>query len=509
MNLNTFSTGFFESHVFKAVQMSAIFADSKTFTDCIPLFSEKEIEEKYFQNKNTPDFCLKEFVHDNFKLKIPQSSDYQSDSRESATKHITDLWAILTRDSTHTEGTLIGLPHSCVVPGGRFQEMYYWDSYFTMLGLQVSKRIDLVENMIDNFAHLINQFGFIPNGNRTYFLGRSQPPFFSLMIEILTQEKGEEVLLKYLPVLEKEYEFWMKDKNKLSNQNQASRRVVLVGKNTVLNRYWDEYDTPRPESYREDVELVESITTPSEGIFRHIRAGAESGWDFSSRWFRDGQNMNTIHTTDILPVDLNCLLWNLEKTIFKAYLLTNNVVKIDQYFALYNQREKAIDKYFYLHAKGFYFDYDFIEKKHTDCYSLAAVFPLFFHISDLGKSKNVSDALRKNFLKEGGLITTLNDTGQQWDAPNGWAPLQYMAYLGLQNYGFNDLANEIKTRWLNTNEMVYQQTGKMTEKYNVATTDTAAGGGEYPNQDGFGWTNGVFMKLVISYWGIGYWLLGS
>ena len=166
------------------------------------------------------------------------------------------------------------------------------------------------------------------------------------MIEILRQERGDEILLKYLPVLEKEYHFWMEGKVTLSARNPASRRVVLVNENTVLNRYWDEYDTPRPESYKEDIELVESIENPSKGIFRHIRAGAESGWDFSSRWFKDGQNMNTIHITDILPVDLNCLLWNLEKILFRAYLLTDNTVKIDEYFALSNQREKAIEKPF-------------------------------------------------------------------------------------------------------------------------------------------------------------------
>ena len=499
MTPNIFTAKFFETEIFKAVQMSEIFADSKTFTDCIPLFSEDEIEEKFLQHKDQTDFNLKEFIDKNFKIIITQSSDYQSDTSKSVEQHITDLWTTLTREPTQAQGTLIELPYPYVVPGGRFQEMYYWDSYFTMLGLQVSGRVDLIENMVDNFAHLINQFGFIPNGNRTYFLGRSQPPFFSLMIEILRQEKGDEILLKYLPVLEKEYGFWMEDKTILSARKLASRRAVLLNENMVLNRYWDEYDTPRPESYREDIELVKSLKNPIEGIFRHIRAGAESGWDFSSRWFKDGKNMNTIHTTDILPVDLNCLLWNLEKTLFKAYLLTDNTEKIDEYFALSNQRERAIEKYFYSNIKGFYFDYDFVEKCHTDCYSLAAVFPLFFGLSNTLKSKKISDILRENFLKEGGFITSLNNTGQQWDAPNGWAPLQYMVYQGLNNYGYTRLANEAKNRWLSANENVYHQTGKMTEKYNIETPKTSSGGGgEYPNQDGFGWTNGVYLKLVIS-----------
>lgn len=498
MAINTFTTKFFETEIFKAVQMSVIFVDSKTFTDCIPLFPEEDIEAKFLQNKNSPDFDLKVFVYQNFTIKIPQFSDYQSNTAKPIEQHLTDLWTILTREPTHAEGTLIELPFPYIVPGGRFQEIYYWDSYFTMLGLQVSRKVDLIENMVDNFAHLINQFGFIPNGNRTYFLGRSQPPFFALMIEVLRQERGDEILLKYLPVLEKEYHFWMEDKVILSAQNPTSRRVVLMDNNTVLNRYWDKYDTPRPEAYQEDTELVNRINKSSKGIFRHIRAGAESGWDFSSRWFKDGQNISTIHTTDILPVDLNCLLWNLEKTLFRAYLLGDNTKKMGEYFTLSNQREKAINKHFYKQEKGFYFDYDFIEKKHTNCYSLAASFPLFFGIANTLQGKKVSTILKDKFLKEGGFITTLNNTGQQWDAPNGWAPLQYMAYKGLLNYGFTKLANEAKNRWLKTIENVYQKTGKMTEKYNVETPNLMAGGGEYPNQDGFGWTNGVYLKLATS-----------
>jgi alpha,alpha-trehalase len=279
-------------------------------------------------------------------------------------------------------------------------------------------------------------------------------------------------------------------------QNRANNRVVLLEDGVVLNRYWDEYDTPRPESYREDVELAESLSEHSEGFYRHIRAAAESGWDFSSRWFKDSQNMNTIHTTDILPVDLNCLLLNLETILSKAHSLAGNLEQSENYTNLANQREKAINTYFYNAQKGFYFDYDFITDTQIHCYTLAGIFPLFFKIAKQEQVGSIENILRKDFLKDGGVITTLNETGQQWDSPNGWAPLQYMTYKGLVNYGFLDLANEIKKRWMNTNEKVYKQTGKMTEKYNVKTPDILAGGGEYPNQDGFGWTNGVYLKFL-------------
>ncbi len=487
---------FASTEVFKAVQMSSFFPDSKTFTDYIPKTDIGIIEVKFLAQRNEPDFNLAQFVAENFDKNPFESLEYHSDTTKAISEHLDGLWEILTREPADAQGSLIALPHPYIVPGGRFQEIYYWDSYFSILGLQTSRRVDLIENIVNNFAHLIDQIGYIPNGNRAYFLGRSQPPFFSLMVEVLREEKGDEILTKYLPVLEKEYQFWMSGKDELSTQNQANNRVVLLEDGVVLNRFWDEYDTPRPESYREDVELAESLSEHSEGFYRHIRAAAESGWDFSSRWFKDCQNMNTIHTTEILPVDLNCLLLNLEKTLSKAHSLSGNEEESQEYTILASQRESAISTYFYNAEKGFYFDYDFVAQSQKDCYSLAAVFPLFFKVAKQADAETVANVLKTDFLQDGGVITTLNKTGQQWDSPNGWAPLQYMTYKGLVQYGFMDLANEVKNRWMKTNEKVYQQTGKMTEKYNVKTPDILAGGGEYPNQDGFGWTNGVYLKFL-------------
>ncbi len=491
-NLNNF----YSSELFKAVQMSNIFPDSKTFCDYISKGSLNEIEKRYLENHQSANFDLKQFVNHNFAKNSLLTLDYQSDTSKTIENHLEDLWKILSREPTKADGSFIELPFPYVVPGGRFQEMYYWDSYFTILGLQTSGKIDLIENIADNFAHLIDQFGYIPNGNRTYFLGRSQPPFFSLIVEVLREEKGDKMLTKYLPFLEKEYAFWMDGKDDLVTQNSTNKRLVFLRKDYYLNRYWDEYDTPRPESYREDVELSKTLPEPSKGLFRHIRAAAESGWDFSSRWLKDGQNMNTIHTTDILPVDLNCLLFNLEKTIFKAHLLTDNKKKIEASYVLMYNRERAIKRYFYNGEKSYYFDYDFIEKKPTEVYSLAGIFPLFFNITKVLPARNMIGIIEEKFLKEGGLVTTTDNTKQQWDAPNGWAPLQYIAYKSMWKYGFFDLANTIKSRWMQTNEKVYAETGKMTEKYNVETLNINAGGGEYPNQDGFGWTNGVYLKFL-------------
>lgn len=488
--------------LFVAVQMSSIFPDSKTFNDYVPKYSTEQILENFSAEKKHPDFDLKQFVAHHYTVNNTSSQDYQSDTSIPLTDHLAALWPVLTREPQQQEqaGSLIQLPCRYVVPGGRFQEIYYWDSYFTMLGLQANRQIDLIEDIIDNFAFLIDKFGYIPNGNRTYFLGRSQPPFFSLMVELLRQEKGDEVLLKYLPTLEKEYDFWMNGKSKLikDKEQTAINRVVKMPSGSILNRYWDENDTPRPEAYKEDVELAALATEDAPTVYRHIRAAAESGWDFSSRWFKDGKNMSTIHTTDIIPVDLNCLLLNLEKTLFKAFLLLDDNFSAKKLYSASRQREKAIKKYCYSVEIGFYFDYDFVAQKNTEAYTLAATFPLFFEIANKFQATNVSRIIKDKFLKDGGLITTTSTSGQQWDAPNGWAPLQYITYQGLKSYGFDILADKIKTRWIQTNENVYLKTGKMTEKYNVEAPSTEAGGGEYPNQDGFGWTNGVFLKLMNS-----------
>ena len=267
--------------------------------------------------------------------------------------------------------------------------------------------------------------------------------------------------------------------------------------NAILNRYWDKNNTPRPESYKEDVELSHQSAQKPEILYRHLRAAAESGWDFSSRWFSDPHSFASIHTTDIIPVDLNCLLVNLEETLAEAHAHTGDKTQANQYLERAQNRKAAIQTYCWDEAQGFYFDYDFKAGHRTPHWTLAAAFPLFFGIASQSQADRVADAFEKKFLQPGGFSTTLLHTGQQWDAPNGWAPLQWMAYKGLQRYGHNALAQKAKSRWINANQKVFEKTGKLTEKYDVFNEDLEASGGEYPNQDGFGWTNGVLLGMVV------------
>ena len=160
-----------------------------------------------------------------------------------------------------------------------------------------------------------------------------------------------------------------------------------------------------------------------------------------------------------------------------------------------NLRKQAILKYCWDEEAGFYTDYNYLDQETTGVLSLAGVYPLYFGIADDEKASLVVKKLKSKFLKDGGLVTTPHDTGQQWDAPNGWAPLQWMSITGLRNYGHAALADTVKSRWLALNRKVYNETFKLTEKYNVVDLTLESGGGEYPTQDGFGWTNGVYQRL--------------
>ena len=306
------------------------------------------------------------------------------------------------------------------------------------------------------------------------------------------------MLFDYLPALEKEYAFWMNGKEQLNKRNIAVNHVVLMSSGTVLNRYWDTYDTPRPESFREDAELAHDYPQP-EILYRHLRAGAASGWDYSCRWFKDVNDFKTIHTIDIIPVDLNCLLYNLETTIAEAAVLKNDAVKANEYEQKAAQRKQAIHQYCWNEQLQFFTDYDFIIDEQTQIKTLAASSALFFNIATQAQADAVASTLEKEFLKDGGLVTTLNTTGQQWDAPNGWAPLQWMSIVGLENYPHHSLAATIAFRWIELNKNVFARTGKLMEKYNVVDTHLEAGGGEYEGQDGFGWTNGVLLALMKKY----------
>ncbi|TVR26960.1 MAG: alpha,alpha-trehalase TreF [Balneolaceae bacterium] len=484
--------------LFEEVQRKRIFPDSKQFVDMVPVTDPDEITRLWSSKKKTPGFDLNHFISEHFILPEGAGEEVQIEKKEHCRDHIKALWPQLFRKadkSASKNSSLIPLPKPYVVPGGRFREIYYWDSYFTAQGLHADGFDEMVLAMAENFRHLIETTGHVPNGNRAYYLSRSQPPFFTPMVNLVVTIFGNEKISEFLPAVEREYNFWM------DNTGSRNRRAVTnyhqeTSNSIFLNRYWDDYPAPREESWFEDMETASGIPeSEREAFFRNIRAACESGWDFSSRWFSDGQNLSSIETTSILPVDLNTLLWFMERKLSEWSRISGDESKAAHYASMADKRSAAINSLMWDEEQSFFFDYHFKNKSRTGARSLAAVYPLYFKMANQEQAEGVARNLEEKFLQDGGLLTTTVNTGQQWDSPNGWAPLQWLAVIGLQNYGLNDLADEIRNRWLRMNEEVYQRSGKLVEKYNVSDISQEGGGGEYPLQDGFGWSNGVFSAF--------------
>jgi len=486
------------AELFDAVQSSHVYPDSKSFPDATPKVDPASILKSYRDSVHEDGFDLKSFITSNFDVPENEIESLAANVRRPVRGRIDLLWDVLTRaaDREDKNTSLIALPHPYVIPGGRFREIYYWDTYFTMLGLAASGRVALLENMVKNFAFLIDHVGFIPNGNRTYYCTRSQPPFFVLMVELLaTVKQDQSILASYLVQLEKEYEFWMSGTEILSGDLVAERRVVAVH-DIYLNRYWDDSDLPRQESYAEDVELAKGCDREAAGLYRDVRSACESGWDFSSRWLEDQHSMESIRASQILPVDLNAILFKLESTLADACKIANNAGDANLYKRRAESRKQSIQTLFFDDEEGFFVDLLVPELQPTGTLSLAAAFPLFFNLATPDQASRVAARIHTEFLKPGGWVMTLNNSGQQWDAPNGWAPLQWIVFTGLRNYGFADEADLGAQRWVENNLNVYSQTGRLLEKYDVEHVGVLPTGGEYAVQDGFGWTNAVLLKFM-------------
>jgi alpha,alpha-trehalase len=482
------------------VELQRIFPDSKEFADATPKLPPPEILALYHAQKPLSPEALKRFVMAHFDLPADPAALSVVSEPAPIRQHIDELWDRLTRDTPTTPpySSLLPLPRPYVVPGGRFRELYYWDSYFTMLGLVESGRADLLEDMVQNFGHLFDAYGHAPNGVRSYYLTRSQPPFFFAMVGLLSPADPAAAYARYLPQLKTEYAFWMEGAKELT-AGGAHRRVVALDDGAILNRFWDDSDSPRDESYREDVEQAHATLREPGVTYREIRAAAESGWDFSSRWFADSRTLAAIDTTTIIPVDLNSLLFGLENAIRAGCERAGDHDCAQDYARRAAARRAAIDRYLWDQSRGVFLDYRWTLKQRIDKVSAATLYPLFVQVASQEQAASVAQTAERELLKPGGIVATTIYTGQQWDAPNGWAPLQWIAVVGLTHYARNALAEQVACRWIVNVSRVYRQTGKLLEKYDVIGTDRWGGGGEYPTQDGFGWTNGVTLKLMALY----------
>ncbi|TQS57014.1 hypothetical protein DSN66_05570 [Salmonella enterica subsp. enterica serovar Typhimurium] len=329
------------------------------------------------------------------------------------------------------------------------------------------------------------------------YLSRSQPPVFALMVELF-EEDGVRGARRYLDHLKMEYAFWMDGAESLA-LNQAYRHVVRMPDGSLLNRYWDDRDTPRDESWLEDVETAKHSGRPPNEVYRDLRAGAASGWDYSSRWLRDAGRLASIRTTQFIPIDLNAFLYKLESAIANISALKGERDTEALFRQKASDRRAAVNHYLWDDENGCYRDYDW-RREAMALFSAASIVPLYVGMANHEQADRLANVVRSRLLTPGGIMATEYETGEQWDKPNGWAPLQWMAIQGFKRYGDDMLGDEIAHNWLKTVNHFYQEHHKLIEKYHISGgTPREGGGGEYPLQDGFGWTNGVVRRLIGLY----------
>ncbi|WP_028079830.1 alpha,alpha-trehalase TreF [Solimonas soli] len=479
--------------LFDRVQRAGLYADSKTFADAVPNESPERIVAAYLAQR-PDDASLRAFVAAHFTLP-EEAATHAPPAARTLRAQIAALWPQLLRPALPADGgsrLAFDTPH--VVPGGRFRELYYWDSYFTMLGLRRDGHEDTVNAMVDGFAGLVARYGHIPNGTRTYYLSRSQPPFFWLMAALTEPDDPAAAWARLLPALRAEHAWWMRGAAGLP-ADAAAEHVVRLPDGSLLNRWWDARAAPRDESYREDVALAAAGARPAPALYRDLRAAAESGWDFSSRWFADGRNLATIETTALVAVDLNSLLYGLETAIAQGCARVQDIACMQIFDARAAVRRAAMDRWLWDAACGCYADWQWQRHARSTRLSAATLYPLFVGAAAPAQARAVATTVRARLLLPGGLATTTVVTGQQWDRPNGWAPLQWIAIAGLRRYGETALADEIARRWLQTVMRTFTREHRLVEKYDLEAQGGGSGG-EYPLQDGFGWTNGVTRALL-------------
>lgn len=380
--------------------------------------------------------------------------DSDADLRADARRYAADHLAECTIERGRDEDTLLGLPAPYVTPNRElFEEMYYWDSYFHMLGLRELGRTDIAAGMVENCFRLVDRYGFVPNANRTYFLTRSQPPFLAPMVALVYGERGdEEWLARAVEYVEREYEdYWTEPPHAVEG--------------TGLSRYYDESGD-------------------------HEHAEDESGWDLTPRFLR--------RANDYLPVDLNCFLYGYERRLAEFHeALGNDGAAADWRAAGERRRERVVECTWDPDA-GLFFDYDCERETHSPVESLAAYVPLWTGLATDEQAARLVDNLPK-FEHPGGLVTCVEDYGmpeRQWNYPNGWAPLQWMTIRGLERYGYDEAAARIRRKWLRLCEDVYEETGLFWENYDVVDRRVGTSDRRYEIQEGFGWTDAVYLALL-------------
>ncbi|XP_071523258.1 trehalase-like isoform X1 [Panulirus ornatus] len=518
------------------VQMAKIFNDSKYIVDMKLKKSPDEVENSFDsllkKTKEHPNKDqLKKFIAENFdnpgtefEIWIPEdwkakpkfTNDVYDLPLRNWVREVNRIWKSLGRKlsidvyENNSLYSYLYVPNPFIVPGGRFYEVYYWDSYWIIEGLLLSEMYVTAKGMIENFIYLVNQFGYIPNGNRKYYLGRSQPPFLTSMVDLYWKyTKDIKFLNTSISALEKEYSFWHKNR---------SVSITVDGRVYRLFQYRVITTNSRPESCYWDEELVRGMSKEEKlRVFTGIKSAAESGWDFSSRWFlANGEhtvNMTDIDILSIAPVCLNSLMGMNARLLSEYFEILGIESKHKMYKTLADEVNTTMSRIFWSDRDGMWLDYNVVEKKPIPGFYPSNLMPLW--TETYGKERTpeflIEQAIayidRNNISNyPGGVPTSLLESGQQWDLPNGWAPLQYIVVLGLHkarryNPRAENLSFSLAQKWVLNVYQAYKNTSKhdMLEKYKVTEIGMGGGGGEYKTQKGFGWTNAVIMKFLSLY----------
>lgn len=582
-----------------AVQKHRLFSDSKTFVDMPAALDPSDVLAAFALINSSDGAAVAKFVASNF---LPAGSDslswYPSDFESSPPSlsalrnaslrefahGLHDLWLSLGRRTSADvqrfpqRFSLIWLPHGSVVPGQRFSESYLWDSYWVVLGLQRSGMIATAEGIVLNLLHLLQRFGFVPNGGRVYYAspGRSQPPLLSHMIaDLLARTGNASVLEAAFPSLLKEHAWWIETHSvclSLDDSAALERRAVDSSEayvrsfnasdacDFVLNRFVTIQRTPRAESYIEDLDVAASagLSGADAGeLFGEITAATESGWDFSERFFGKG-GLGSSHTSAVLPADLNGILYGYERNLehFAAVLrevcrssgapcvllrraarcgeAAQGAVAADcllpwlaQQEVIYREaaerRARAIDALLWSEASGHWRDVTLVRRQAASggpsiaqpragsrlapstLLSASDYVPLWAGAYDRANKTRIALIVRSlaasELLCKAGIASTLaRSSHQQWDFPNGWAPLQHMIVEGLLATGDASaarLAESVARKWTRASLKLWES-GYMHEKIDVVQ-GKEGGGGEYLPQVGFAWTNAVLLDFVVRY----------
>lgn len=389
---------------------------------------------------------------------------------------IHENWKNTIRFNQENEGNLIGLPKPYTVPSieGHFQELYYWDTYFTNVGLILSNRLDLAKNNTENIAFMINKYGYMPNGNRTYYLTRSQPPFFTLMVREIYEIEGDKDWLKEMYAAGvKEYDFWM---NNRITDSGLCRYYGTIDEDMVSQRshnFCKRIKIDCPEDYESQFKIVENAL-----------AVCESGWDCNSRFGLRNQEYNW--------VDLNALLFGMEENLA---FFANELGLESDWQKKADDRKALMNKLCWNEAFGMFADYNFVEKKMSDFVSCASAYAMFTGLCTETQAAKTVKLLEKLEQTYGVAACEKRDDlmDLQWDYPHGWACLHHIIISGLKRYGYNEDAKRIAKKYCDTVERNFLKTNNVWEKYNVVTGEVSVTKENMIPASMMGWSAGIYL----------------